>query len=86
MRAGSRVAGTEAGTSDGLGDDAGVVARMAEVVGPALDDRGGLDETGRERALDALPDTVTAHASSGGITFASGAWLIRAARPAGGAR
>jgi SAM-dependent methyltransferase len=46
----------------------------------------GLDDTGRERALDALRDTVTAHASSGGITFASGAWLIRAARPAGGAR
>jgi SAM-dependent methyltransferase len=46
----------------------------------------GLDDAGRERALDALTATVTAHASSDGITFASGAWLIRAARPAGGTR
>ena len=46
----------------------------------------GLDQTGRKRALDALRATVTAHASSDGITFASGTWLIRAERPAGGAR
>ena len=44
----------------------------------------GLDDAGRERALGALTATVTAHASSDGITFASGAWLIRAARTAGG--
>jgi SAM-dependent methyltransferase len=44
----------------------------------------GLDDTGRERALAALTATVTAHASSDGITFASAAWLIRAVRPAGG--
>jgi SAM-dependent methyltransferase len=43
----------------------------------------GLDQAGRERALDALSATVTAHASSDGITFGSGAWLIRAARPGG---
>lgn len=43
----------------------------------------GLDDTGRERALDALRATVTAHAGPDGITFASGAWLIRAVRPAG---
>jgi len=42
----------------------------------------GLDDTGRNRALDALAATVTAHASSDGITFASGAWLIRAERAA----
>ena len=47
---------------------------------------GGLDDTGRERALDALSATVTAHASSDGITFASGAWLIRAVRARGGTR
>lgn len=46
----------------------------------------GLDDTGRERALDALSATVTAHASSDGITFASGAWLIRAVRARGGTR
>jgi len=46
----------------------------------------GLDDTGRNRALDALAATITAHASSDGITFASGAWLIRAERPAGGTR
>jgi SAM-dependent methyltransferase len=46
----------------------------------------GLDEAGRNRALDALSATLTAHAGSGGITFASGAWLIRAGRPAGGTR
>jgi hypothetical protein len=38
----------------------------------------GLDDTGRNRALDTLAATVAAHASSDGITFASGAWLIRA--------
>jgi hypothetical protein len=32
----------------------------------------GLDDTGRKRALDALRATVTAHASSDGITFAPG--------------
>jgi SAM-dependent methyltransferase len=37
----------------------------------------GLDDTGRDRALGALRATVTAHAGSDGITFASGAWLIR---------
>ena len=42
----------------------------------------GLDDTGRKRALDALRATVTAHASSDGISFASGAWLIRAVRAA----
>jgi SAM-dependent methyltransferase len=46
----------------------------------------GLHDTGRKGALDALSATVTAHASSDGITFASGAWLIRAERRAGGAR
>ena len=46
----------------------------------------GLDDTGRKRALDALSATVTAHASSDGITFASGAWLIRAVRATGGTR
>ena len=46
----------------------------------------GLDDTGRDRALGALRATVTAHAGSDGITFASGTWLIRAARPPGGTR
>jgi hypothetical protein len=46
----------------------------------------GLDNTGRERAHAALSATVTAHASSGGITFASGARLIRALRATGGTR
>ena len=41
----------------------------------------GLDDTGRKRALDALSATVTAHAGSDGVTFAAGAWLIRAVRP-----
>jgi hypothetical protein len=40
----------------------------------------GLDDTGRKRALDALSATVTAHAGSDGVTFASGAWLIRPVR------
>jgi hypothetical protein len=40
----------------------------------------GLGDTGRKRALDALSATVTAHAGSDGITFASGAWLIRPVR------
>ena len=46
----------------------------------------GLDDTGRKRALGALSATVTAHAGSDGVTFASGAWLIRAVRPWGGTR
>jgi SAM-dependent methyltransferase len=46
----------------------------------------GLDDTARKRALDALRATVTAHAGSDGITFASGAWLIRAVRATGGTR
>ena len=41
----------------------------------------GLDDTGRKRALGALSAAVTAHAGSDGVTFASGAWLIRAVRP-----
>ena len=41
----------------------------------------GLDDTGRKRALDALSATVTAHAGGDGVTFAAGAWLIRAVRP-----
>ena len=41
----------------------------------------GLDATGRKRALGALSATVTAHAGSDGVTFASAAWLIRAVRP-----
>ena len=40
----------------------------------------GLDPSGRERALDALRATVNAHSTSDGVTFASGAWLIRARR------
>ena len=44
----------------------------------------GLDSAARKRALDALSATVTAHAGSDGITFASGAWLIRAARTSEG--
>jgi SAM-dependent methyltransferase len=40
----------------------------------------GLDGAGRRRALDALSAAVTVHADSDGITFASGAWLIRAVR------
>jgi SAM-dependent methyltransferase len=47
---------------------------------------GGLDETGRTRALAALSGTLTAHAGRDGVTFASSAWLIRAARPTGGTR
>ncbi len=46
----------------------------------------GLDQTGRDRALDALRALVAAHASSDGITFGSAAWLISAGRPAGGTR
>jgi SAM-dependent methyltransferase len=43
----------------------------------------GLDDTGRERALDALTATLTTHAGTDGITFASAAWLIRAVRARG---
>jgi hypothetical protein len=46
----------------------------------------GLDDTGRKRALDALIATVTAHAGSDGIIFASGAWLIRPVRATEGTR
>ena len=46
----------------------------------------GLDQAGRERALDALSATVTARAGRDGVTFASGAWLIRAKHPVGGTR
>ncbi|HTQ90026.1 MAG TPA: methyltransferase domain-containing protein [Streptosporangiaceae bacterium] len=46
----------------------------------------GLDATGRERALDALTATVTAHVGADGVAFASAAWLIRALRATGGTR
>ena len=46
----------------------------------------GLADANRERAPDALMATVTAPAGTDRITFASAAWLIRAARPAGQAR
>ena len=46
----------------------------------------GLDATGRERTLNALTATVTAHVGADGVAFASAAWLIRALRATGGTR
>jgi ubiquinone/menaquinone biosynthesis C-methylase UbiE len=40
----------------------------------------GLDAAGRERALEALKATLSAHADTNGVTFDSGTWLIRAVR------
>ena len=61
-----------------FGSDPGDAHRFVTgLLGWMLD---GLDATGRERALDALTATVTGHAGADGITFASAAWLIRAAR------
>lgn len=62
-----------------FGSDPGDARRFVlGLMGWMLD---GLDDTGRNRALGALSATLTAHAGSDGVTFASGAWLIRAARP-----
>jgi len=67
-----------------FGSDPGDAHRF--VLGPLGWMLDGLDATARERALDALRATITAHAGSDGITFASAAWLIRAKRPPGGPR
>jgi hypothetical protein len=40
----------------------------------------GLDETDRQRALQALDSSLIAHAGKGGVVFDSGAWLIEAHR------
>ena len=40
-----------------------------------------LDATARERALDALRETVVAHERADGVLFGSSAWLITARRP-----
>jgi SAM-dependent methyltransferase len=65
-----------------FGSDPGDARRFViGLLGWMLD---GLDATERDRALDALTATVTAHAGPDGITFASAAWLIRAVRLAGG--
>jgi SAM-dependent methyltransferase len=40
----------------------------------------GLDDDGRRRALDALRQTIDAHATPGGVRFGSAAWLITARR------
>jgi hypothetical protein len=40
----------------------------------------GLDETDRQRALQALDSSLIAHAGKGGVVFDSGAWLIEARR------
>lgn len=62
-----------------FGSDPGDARRFVlGLMGWMLD---GLDDTGRNRALGALGATLTAHAGRDGVTFASGAWLIRAARP-----
>ena len=62
-----------------FGSDPGDARRFVlGLMGWMLD---GLDDTGRNRALGALSATLTAHAGSDGVTFASGAWLIRAVRP-----
>jgi hypothetical protein len=41
----------------------------------------GLDDTTRSRALDDLRATITVHQTSEGVTYDSGAWLVRARRP-----
>jgi len=41
----------------------------------------GLDEDRQAQALAALRATLTAHATTGGVIYNSGAWLIRAQRP-----
>lgn len=41
----------------------------------------GLDGDARTRALDDLRATITAHQTREGVTYGSGAWLVRARRP-----
>ncbi len=41
----------------------------------------GLDDAGRARAIDALHDTMAAHATPDGVTFGSAGWTISAVRP-----
>jgi SAM-dependent methyltransferase len=41
----------------------------------------GLDDAGRNQALDNLRDTLAAHATDGGVMYDSAAWIIRASRP-----
>ncbi len=40
----------------------------------------GLDDTGRDRAVTALRDTMAAHQTDAGVVFGSAAWTIRATR------
>lgn len=40
----------------------------------------GLDEPGRDRALDALRATVAAHETPGGVVYGSATWIVRATR------
>jgi SAM-dependent methyltransferase len=43
----------------------------------------GLDERGRQRALDDLRATLAAHATPDGVVLGSAAWIIRATAPPG---
>jgi SAM-dependent methyltransferase len=61
-----------------LGEDlSGAEQGVLGVLGWLLRD---LDDAGRARALENLRTTLAAHATSGGVTFGSAAWLIRARR------
>jgi SAM-dependent methyltransferase len=61
-----------------MGDDpADAEQNVLGVLGWLLRD---LDDAGRALALENLRTTLAAHATSGGVTFGSAAWLIRARR------
>jgi SAM-dependent methyltransferase len=53
----------------------------AFILGPTGWMLDGLDEPGRDRALDNLHETVEAHRTDEGVTFASASWVIEARRP-----
>ena len=62
-----------------FGRDAGDAHRLVSgLLGWMLE---GLDQTGRDRALDALRATLAAHETTDGVLYESAAWLIRARRP-----
>lgn len=62
-------------------DDAYAFYRGTGVVRSLTQD---LDPARRDAALDALRATIAEHEGANGVTFGSGAWLIRAAVPSAG--
>jgi SAM-dependent methyltransferase len=63
-----------------FGADAGDAFAFVSSLGVARGILGGLDDAGRERALDALRTSIAAHDTADGVLYRSAAWIVTAVR------